>query len=126
MLLVFMGFSFGCKPGYVKRTKKFAATVKSTVNPDQLQSWATNVLGTASGDVDVTNVPNFVLSIYKDDPPEWVQIQHDDSGRYIEIGYGSGFGHWGIYAGCTNLEIKGDERFYVLPWKPGIYFWSGP
>jgi hypothetical protein len=126
MLLVFVGFLSSCKPGYVKRTSEFAATVKSTVNPDELQSWATNILSTTSGDVDVTNVPNFVLSMSKDAPPEGVQIQHDDSGRYVQIVYGSGFGHWGLYVGFTNLEMKGDERFYVLPWKPGIYFWSGP
>ncbi len=121
-----MGLLFGCKPGYVKITEEFATTVKSTVNPEELQSWATNVLSTTSGDADITNVPSFIVSIYKDDRPEWAVIQHNNNGRYVEIVYGSGFGHWGLDVGYTNLNMKSDDRSYVLPWKPGIYFWSSP
>jgi hypothetical protein len=123
----------GCGQGYVQRTERFAEQVKRVVNPDELQAWATNLLTKTPvpslnqfGDVARTNVPNYVLSIYKDDPPEEVEIHSGDSGPYVQIIYGSGFGHWGLYVGFTNLDMISDERFYVLPWQPGIYFWDGP
>jgi len=120
----------GCGQGYVEQTDKFAAQVKSSVNPDELQSWATNLIAktpvSSPGGVEEKDVPNYVRAIYKDDPPEFVEIQHGDGGSYVQIAYGSGFGHWGLYVGFTNLEMKSDENFYVVQWKPGIFFWNGP
>jgi hypothetical protein len=123
----------GCGQGYVKQTENFAAQVKSRVNPDELQSWATNLIAKTPAPslnqfrgVKETDVPNYVRAIYKDDPPEEVVIYHGDGGSYVQIIYGSGFGHWGLYVGLTGLEMKSDERFYVVQWKPGVYFWNGP
>jgi len=66
------------------------------------------------GDVKQADVPNYVRAIYKDGPPEEVEIHGGDGGPYVQIIYGSGFGHWGLYVGFTNLEMKSDERFYVV------------
>ncbi len=120
----------GCGQGYVKQTEKFAAQVKSVVNPDELQSWATNLIAktsvtNASVEVKREEIPSFVRRIDKDDPPEFVEVVAGDEGPYVLIAYGGGFGHWGLHVGYPSLVEKGDQNTYVVQWKPGIYFWNG-
>jgi hypothetical protein len=47
-------------------------------------------------------------------------------GSYVQVAYGGGFGHWGLYVGYPTLVEKSDQNFHIVRWKPGIYFWSGP
>jgi hypothetical protein len=119
----------GCGSGHVRQ---FAAQVKSVVNPDELQSWATNLIAKtsvtngSSVDVRQEDIPSFVRGIYKDDPPEFVEVVTGDGGPCVLVAYGGGFGHWGLHVGYPSLVEKSDQNFYVAQWKPGIYFWNGP
>ena len=123
---------FGCEPGYVKKTEQFATRVRGKVNPDELQAWATNLLAKttvvdrgAPVDVKEADVPKFVRSICTDSPDVDVVVGRDGD-KYVEIWYGSGFGHWGLYVGNPSLVLESSEKHYIVQWKPGIYFWSGP
>jgi hypothetical protein len=121
----------GCKPGHVRRTEEFATRVRSVVNPGDLQAWATNLIaktpfqGHDSLEIKPTDVPRSVYAIYGEDP-EMVFLQHSDTGDYVEIWFGGGFGHWGIDVGPSSFKGIENPKFHVVPWKPGIYFWSGP
>ena len=124
----------GCKPGYVRHTEQFAAQVKSAVNPDELQAWATNIIAkTRIVDqspvvyLKAEDVPAFVRAVYKneDSLPD-VEVINSNGDSWVEICYGSGLGHWGLFVGSPTLEQKSTEAFYILPWKPRIYFWNGP
>jgi hypothetical protein len=121
----------GCKPGKVRRVEELAARVRSVVKPEELQAWATNLIartpfeGRDSVKIKPSDVPQFVHAIYGEDP-EMVFIHHSDTGNFIEIWYGGGFGHWGIDVGPPTFQGIENPNFYVVPWKPGIYFWAGP
>jgi len=118
--------------GCGRDSEEFAVRVKGVVNPAELQSWATNLIAKtpvtngASVAVKKDDIPNFVRGIYKDIPPEFVDVIAGDKGSYVQVAYGGGFGHWGLYIGYPTLVEKGDENFHVVSWKPGIYFWNGP
>ena len=124
----------GCKPGYVRHTEEFATQVKSVVNPDDLQTWATNVIAKTRivGQVPVvylkaSDVPAFIRAIYKDeDSQPDVEVMGGSGDSFVEICYGSGLGHWGLLVGSPTFEQKSIEAFYIVQWKPGIYFWNGP
>ena len=121
----------GCGQGYVKQTEQFAAQVKSVVNPDELQAWATNLIAKTSVtdgrsvDVKQEDIPNFVRGIYTNDPPEFVEVIGRKEGSFVLIAYGGGFGHWGLYVGNPAFKEKSSQNCYVVQWKPGIYFWNG-
>ena len=118
--------------GCGSESEQFAARVKSAINPDKLQSWATNLIAKtqltsgASVAVKRDDIPDFVSRIYTNMPPEFVDVIPGDEGSYVQVAYGGGFGHWGLYVGYPTLVEKGDQNFRVARWKPGIYFWSGP
>jgi hypothetical protein len=122
----------GCKPDYVKDTEEFGARVKTFVNPDELQSWATNIIaktplrGQKDVEIDRSSVPKSVRAIYGDDP-EMVYVSSSGTDTCVRIWFGGGFaqsGHWGISAGPPSFQEKGNSNFYVIPWKPGLFFWS--
>ncbi len=127
-----MAVGAGCEPGYVKDTAKFAGRVKSVVNPDELQAWATNLILkttiTASAPVGVkqADIPKALRELYKYPPDADVIRPAESTTAYVEIWYGSGFGHWGLYIGDSTLVMSSSQTHYIVPWKPGIYFWSGP
>src|SRR5664279_6577704 len=95
-VMFILALAVGFKPGYVKDLEQFATQVKSGVNPDELQSWATNLISKTMSDpyrkeiirntfeVDRADVPTYVRTIYKDDPPEWVLVDYGDIDRYVE------------------------------------------
>ena len=125
-------FVVGCGSGYVKRTEQFATRVKAVVKPDELQAWATNIIAktplsttTTLVNVQEAEIPNFIQAIYGE-YPEDVEVQSSDSGPCVVVCYGSGNGHWGLYVGSSTFHQQSDKNFYVLEWKPGIYFWDGP
>jgi hypothetical protein len=131
ILAVIAVLAVGCGSGYVKQTEKFAKRVKSVVSPDELQAWATNlitktpVVGRQTVDIKKADIPEYIRAIYNE-YPEDVEIVGSDAGTYVQICYGSGFGHWGLYVGDPSLKQESNKQFYVVPWKPGIYFWNGP
>ena len=120
-------FGFGC----TKETERFETEIRATVNPDELQAWATNLIATASfhaGDsvvVKQSDIPKWVGLVYKDqgDPGE-VTVERSSEGLYVQILYGGGFGHWGLDIGYPTLVLTNHDSCYSHPWKPGIYFWS--
>ena len=137
LIAVIAAFVAGCGSGYVKRTEQFATRVKGVVNPDELQAWATNLIARTTivdpktpVEVSEADVPGFIRAIYNENPEE-VDVFGETKGAgnadaYVQITYGSGFGHWGLYVGFPTLQEKSDANFYVVQWKPGIYFWDGP
>lgn len=133
ILVVLVAFLAGCGQGYIERTEQFSKRVKSVVNPNELQAWATNLIAkTPSGgqtgmvNVKAPDIPAGVLAIYKDDPPPDLYVSSGEGGPYVIICYGSGLGHWGLYVGDKSLKQESSEQIYVVTWQPGIYFWDGP
>jgi hypothetical protein len=116
----------GCGEGYVKQTNRFAARIRSTVNPDELQVWATNVIATTPakhGDTSVSpkGIPKGLLGLSDYPPAIWVS--RDGGNVCVVVGYGSGLGHLGLYVGDKSIKAESDQQIYVVPWQPGIYFW---
>ena len=129
ILLVLLAATLvGCGEGYVKQTDRFATKVKSVVNPDELQAWATNVIaktpaknGDTSVDPEATGIPKGLLKLSEIPPDVWVSRECGDA--CVVVGYGSGLGHLGLYVGDKSLKAESDQHIYVVPWQPGIYFW---
>jgi hypothetical protein len=124
----------GCEPGYIKKTQKFADRVKSVVNPDELQTWATNLIArTPTPPVHNQNIaylkeadiPQYLRAIDKEQMPD-VYVSNWGDSVVVEIWFGGGFGHWGLFVGPSGWTQKSSETHYLVEWKPGIYFWSGP
>jgi hypothetical protein len=124
----------GCGFGCTKETEKFETTIKATVNPDELQAWATNLIATAnfgSGNsigVKQADIPKWVGLIYKDQgDPGQVTIERTRNGDpdvFVQILYGGGFGHWGLAIGYPTMVSTNHDSCYSHYWKPGIYFWG--
>ena len=119
----------GCGQGYVKQTERFAAQIKSTVNAEELQAWATNLIAKTplkNGDTSVnpkaTGIPKGLLGLSNQEPDVWVSRNGGDVN--IVVGYGNGdLGHLGLYVGNKSFKVESDQQIYVVPWQPGIYFW---
>jgi hypothetical protein len=127
--VVIAAFVAACGSGCTKETEKFQTKIKVTVNPDELQAWATNLIAKTSGGdsivVKQADIPKWVGLIYKDegDPGE-VTVERSSQGVYVEILYGGGFGHWGLAVGYPTLVLTNHDSCYHDLWKPGIYFWE--
>jgi hypothetical protein len=119
----------GCGESYVKQTDRFAAQVRSTVNPDELQAWATNMIaktpsrtGNTPVSAKTTGIPKGLLRL-SDYPPD-VWVSGDGSNACVTVGYGDGgLGHLGLYVGDKSFKTESDQQIYVVSWQPGIYFW---
>jgi hypothetical protein len=119
-------YSTGC----TKETDDFEARVKATVNPDELQAWATNVIaktsfrGSDSVVVNEADIPKSVGLIYKSDGDLGrVTVERSSAGDYVQLWYGGGFGHWGLIIGYPTLVLTNHDSCYCHPWTEGIYFW---
>lgn len=128
LLLMLATFVTGCGQSYVDRTDQFSMRVKSVVNPDELQAWATNLIAqtpATNRDVSVspkaTGTPKGLLGI-SDDPPD-VYVSRDSGGGYIVVSFGDFLDHIGLYVGDKSFKAKSDQQIYVVSWQPGIYFW---
>jgi hypothetical protein len=122
----------GCEPGYIRHTEKFAAQVKSVVNPDELQAWATNLIAETPAlelherrYLEQAEIPDYIRAIDKDQIPD-VEIVNWGDAVIVQIWFGGGFGHWGLYVASPEWTRKSSETHYIVEWKPGIYFWNGP
>ena len=127
-LLMLATFVTGCGQSYIERTEQFSKRVKSVVNPDELQAWATNVIATMpakNGDTSVnpkaTGIPKGLLGI-SDDPPD-VFVSRDSGGGYVVVSFGDFLDDIGIYVGDKSFKAESDQQIYVVRWQPGIYFW---
>lgn len=114
---------------------KFETKIKATVNPDELQAWATNLIA----EVSTRKGESFVVK--QPDIPKWagkiyegqgegvegdVSVERSDEGTYVRMIYGGGFGHWGLAVGDPKLVLTDTSSWHGRLWKPGIYFWSSP
>ena len=118
----------GCGQSYVEVTERFATQVKSAVNPDELQTWATNLIARTSPksydraiNAKAAGIPKGLLGLSDYPPDVWVSPSQDDS--YVTIGYGDRMEHIGLYVGDKSFKAESDKLIYVVPWEPGIYFW---
>ena len=125
-MLVAVVCVFGC----TKEVEKFETKIKATVNPDELQTWATNVIATASFHgsdsfvVKQADIPKWVGLVYKDEGDlGQVTVERSSEGEFVQILYGGGFGHWGLAIGSPTLVLTNHDSCYNEIWKPGIYFW---
>jgi hypothetical protein len=126
-----------CGQGCVKEKERFATKVKSVTKPEELQTWATNLIATAksindesSVPVKQSDIPQWIGLIYKEEgDPGYVTVEGLESGvgnsnSFVQILYGGGFGHRGLAVGYTTLVLKNHDSCASLAWKPGIYFWE--
>ena len=128
LLLVLAILIEGCGQSYVERTDQLSKRVKSVVNPDELQAWATNVIAMTpakNGDNPVypntKGIPKGLLGV-SDYPPD-VCVYHDAGGAYVVVSYGDFLDHIGLYVGDKSFKAESDQQIYVVPWQSGIYFW---
>ena len=126
LLLVLAIFIAGCGQSYIERTEQLSKRVKSVVNPDELQAWATNAIANIAakhGDFSVnpkaTGIPKGMLG-FSDDPPD-VFVSSD--GSCVVVCYGDFLDHMGLYVGDKSFKAESNQQLYVVAWQPGIYFW---
>src|SRR5690349_16367001 len=86
----------GCgPPGYIKETQKFADRVKTVVKPDELQTWATNLIAKTptppvrqnATSLKQTDIPDYIRAIDKEQPPD-VYVSNWGDAVIVEIWYG--------------------------------------
>jgi hypothetical protein len=127
VIALFVAF-FGIGPFLWAAFDKYynMVNVRSHQNPEELRTWATNLIAiySASNNVDVIpgRIPNRPPSgIPTSDRYPEVLIQRDQmSGHYhVALLWGIGISSWGMDIGDTNFVIGGDR---TIEWKPGIYF----
>lgn len=124
-VFVFGFLAFGitsCRPIYETRLPKFAEDVKKTIDASDLQKWATTVLGEQSSDtseLSKESVPASIRELSSQGSPfQWATLEQD----CVRLGWGGGFGHWGILVGSVSFRAPDDDAYYI-EWKPGVYFW---
>jgi len=109
----------GCGQGHVKQMEEFYTQVKGVVNPDELQSWATNliaettVVNGSTIDGKEENVPKFVRGTCLDDIFSWYDAfnrvrndffhQHKISAATVPVS-----------TGVSGLNIPGSSTFGPL------------
>lgn len=125
-LLVWL-LTSGCGARY--RTERFAYRVKSTVNPDELQAWATNLLDSTNsktGIIPAKDLPPFLHKIYNDDPEFGCVNGSGGSNEFVSITFGGGFGHWGLFVGRPSFKRESLGDVFLMKWRPGVYFMDSP
>ena len=102
------------------------AAIQKTCDPQELRSWATNLL---AHEIDyVSNYPSAhpkLIGIWKHRPS--VQIRGTNWGNtdpgYVYVSWGSGvLGGWGMAIGAPDLPAPPGIGS-VNRWQPGAYFW---
>lgn len=109
-------------PDRETETKELLTRAKAACRPDQLLTWAKNVLnakrdGAESYALSLSELPAFVKKIDRSAPMVFVI-----PGSHVDINWGGGFGHWGIAIG-PNYTPQNPE-LYTLEWVPGIYVYT--
>ena len=121
------------RPIYETRTQNFAEAVKAAIDPDELQTWATNLIHGIKADkslglrdLEVGQVPRQLRELQSNGSPLqylWVNGPSDQTPETtLVLVWGGGFGHWGIHVGSPSFRHTNDTT-YQIEWKPGIYFW---
>jgi hypothetical protein len=113
-------------PTYAKETSRFEAEVRRTVNPAQLQGWATMLLrqysitNAADDSYALDSFPASLNSASKRRHYGFVFPNQPDGQSYIRLVWGGGhLGYWGLHIGSTNFTDPTGKM-----WSPGVYFWT--
>ena len=105
--------------------------VEQTIDPANLQSWATNLLqqyppghtnyaGPFALLAGLTNV------WAQRQPSVYLREANNGEEQYVYVFWGSGgLGHWGLSIGSPKF-VPTNPRNGSREWKPGIYFWRDP
>jgi hypothetical protein len=107
---------------YKVQTQRFLGRVKTRTTPQELQRWAASVLKTHKDDVESPiphlspgEIPDFIRKLDPPDAPR-VLVGQDS----LTIGWGGGFGHWGLFVGTTNSPLPDNPNIYWIEWAPGV------
>ena len=120
----------GCTSGCDREVEKFQTKVKATIDPIELQAWATNLIASANfggGNIIAfkqADIPAWVGSFYQDRGDRGqVTIERsriDDPDIVVQIMYGGGFGHWGLVIGYPTMTSTNHDSCHSYLWKPGV------
>ena len=103
---------------------RFEKEVRSTVDPNHLQTWATRLLGSATNEYNGGYSPYLEFGrIMSNYGPVNVAIQGGgQEEKFVCISWGAAAGQWGLAIGAPSFvpctPEHGDSK-----WTPGIYFW---
>lgn len=107
--------------GYKEETQEFFERIKSVRKPEDLQTWALEVLKNHRDKnepfyLDRREIPDSILHL--DPPLEPFVIVNPRSS--VTVAWGGGFGLWGLYLADSNSVCREDRSVYVLDWAPGV------
>jgi hypothetical protein len=125
VLAVFAGV--GCKRPADTRMEAFANTVRQTVDPRELQAWASTVISNTPRErlfkeISTNEAPKAIQSLMTDSGT--LEVAMDGLSNDVVVVYtrGSGFGHWGFSIGGLGYHCGfGHTQSY---WTNGIWFWT--
>jgi hypothetical protein len=119
-------FNNNLNPKFIAR--KCERRVETSVNPDALRSWSTNLL--ANHKVGQTNfmgpfdAPASLVSIWGASPPSvYIRGGYGGEEPFVFISWGAAAGHWGLSVGSPSF-VPSSPTTGSRRWKPGIYFWE--
>ena len=120
-------FCVGCKRPADSRMEKFAQTVRQSVNPIELQAWASVVISNTPRErlftaLPTNGVPKGVLDLMTNYGT--MEIVVDGLSNEVAVIYtrGSGFGHWGFAVGEPTYTCGFAHT--QSHWTNGIWFWT--
>jgi len=126
--VVGLGFgAFGLRvPGYVAMTQGFRIHTKVWADVEAIRDWAGSyepgpgdspTLHGGGLDIARSNWPGCVRLL----GPNYVGLRYED--RSVDLVYGSGFGHWGLYVGPKGAKACGG---YTAAVEDGAWVWHEP
>jgi hypothetical protein len=102
-------------------TQQFLDRVKTNTTPSILREIALSMIATNEvGALRPSQYPKKLQEIDPMYPPRRIWI-NDKPQPHVGIGYGGGFGHWGLVIGSTNFVPETNLYFCIIMWEPGIY-----
>jgi hypothetical protein len=121
--IILTAISFeGC--GIRNRFSEFKSEAEARVEPEKLRQWAISVLETndIGKSIAVEEIPK---NVRFGNGPTSVDVYKfaGASEKALLLNWGSGFGHWGVIAGGTNLVSPSSSTTKLELWRPGIYFY---
>lgn len=121
MSFVAVGLSALCgRPGYLSFTEGFTDRMKTEADIDGMRRWLYTWSGAVGDEVPRATWPEAVSRL----TPKYVDVIKTDHRRCLRLGWGSGFGHWGIVVGSEDMPTpKSSKREFTMPLEPGAYVW---
>ena len=104
---------------------KCESQVRETIDPNALQTWATNLLAAYTPGATNWGIPPYpgLAHIWKDPPSVYISVAVDREESFVCVRWGGGtVGHWGIAIGRASFVPEIPEHGSQL-WIPGVYFW---